>query len=209
MGQRNSASCVVFWLQERFQPPANSARFVRSCPVGMQSLVRSTPVSASPPPVHSVSCAQLFELNALSPHGQALWDAILRWRWSVARSRSGLAHLLCLPLRFRPDSVREGAGLLLSGSYTHGNDRLPQWLGERLPKLLMHTRWHDLDSPRQSLGSLASTQLRFRLVDPVADLWDGDSPDRQGSFRTDSRAGRKNRQYPDRRLTLSHHQARP
>src|SRR6266849_10953756 len=209
MDQRDSASCVVSWLLERFQRPATSARFVRSYPVGARSLVRSSPVSAPASPAHNVPCAQLFALNALSPHGQALWDAILRWRWSVARSRSGVAHLLCLPLRFRPDSDREGAGLLLSGSYSHGSDRPPERHGEPLPKLLMHTRWPDLDSPRRSLGSLASTRLRFPLVDPVADRWDGDSPDRQASFRTDSRAGRKNRQYPDRRLTLSHHQAPP
>src|SRR5438105_12861952 len=141
--------------------------------------------------------------------GRLGWRAILRWRWSVAHSRSELAHRLCLSRRFRIDSEREGAGLLLSGSYTHGSDRPPERHGEPLRKLLMHTRWPDLDLPRQSLDYLASTRLRFPLVDPGADQWDGDSPDRQESFRTDSRAGKKNRPYPDRRLTLLHHQARP
>jgi hypothetical protein len=30
----------------------------------------------------------------------------------------------------------------------------------------MHTHWHDLDSPLQSLGYPASTLLRFLLADP-------------------------------------------
>src|SRR6266849_902762 len=209
MDQRDSASCVVSWLLERFQRPATSARFVRSYPVGERSLLRSSPVSTAASPAHNGPCVQLFALNALSPPGQALWDAILRWRWSVARSRSGLAHLLCLPLRFRPDSDREGAGWLLSGSYSHGSDRPPERHGEPLLKLLMHRHWHDLDSPRQSQGSLASTRLRFPLVDLVTDQWDGYSPNPQGSSRTDSHAARKNRQCPDTRLTLLHHQAPP
>src|SRR6266700_2282608 len=186
-----------------------SARSVGSCPVDPQSLLRSIPVSAAPSPAHSGPRVRPAELSVFASRGLALLDAILRWRSSVGHSRSGPALPFYWRLRFRPDSVPEGVVVLLSGSSRHGSGRPPEWLGEQLPKLLMHTRWHDLDSPPGSLGYLASTQLRFPLVDPVTDQWDGDSPDRQGSFRTGSRAGRKNRQCPDRRLTLSRHRACP
>src|SRR5579859_2661259 len=112
-------------------------------------------------------------------------------------------------LRFRPDSARERAELPPSGSYRHESDRLLERRGEQLRMLLRHTSWHDLDSPRQFLDSLASTRLRFLLVDREASQWDDDSPDQPGSCQTDSRVGKKNRQCPETRPTLWYHRGGP
>src|SRR2546421_1067063 len=113
------------------------------------------------------------------------------------------------PPPFRPDSVPGGVVWLPSGSYKYGSDRPLEWPGERLGLQPKHTQCHDLDSLPESLDCLASTRLLFLLDDQVTHQWDGGSPDRPGSFQTDSHAEKKSHQCPDTRLMPSHHLARP